>query len=239
MRGLGGPGASVRANGSRTAPAAMQAGGGGQLDGVLAFRGRCAWVVQWRRFGGGDSRPRRRRGACGGWSRRASGPELSRLHAGQSRETPGRLSRSDLLAPQLALDAKPFSITATTAGASYAQNGSISRCWSAQDSQALQRRQDEFFINYSGSLSRNPYNATATFQWHREKLGVIESVTRHHLRSATHLPFSNNTIPIGRIDPSHAGLLSYFPGSESAGTESRIINCSIPCRRIHTASTCA
>lgn len=79
-----------------------------------------------------------------------------------------------------------------------------------------------FFINYSGTRSRSPYNATATLPTLEQRTGdfsqPLGSLSTIVFDPAGRLPFPANRIPASRMDPIALGLLEFFPLPNQPGS---------------------
>lgn len=74
-----------------------------------------------------------------------------------------------------------------------------------------------FFLNYTGNHSRNPYDAYSTVPTLAERGGDLSALGGVVIDPTTGLPFANNQIPIGRIDPAAQKLLNLFPSPNQGG----------------------
>jgi trimeric autotransporter adhesin len=75
-----------------------------------------------------------------------------------------------------------------------------------------------FFINYTGNLLRNPFDQTATVPTSLERIGDFSQTGSVIYDPTTHQPFTNNMIPMTRIDPIALGLLSFYPLANQANS---------------------
>ena len=86
-----------------------------------------------------------------------------------------------------------------------------------------------FYVTYSGTRSRNPYNNVASLPTPAERLGDFSGISNTIFDPLTNAPFAGNIIPSSRISPIAQGLLRYFPQpTYASGIQNyRIVN-SIP-----------
>jgi hypothetical protein len=68
-----------------------------------------------------------------------------------------------------------------------------------------------FAINYTGSRTRNPYDAYSTVPTEQERDGDFSALGRTLYDPLTGEPFPDDTIPSDRIDPSARALLGFLP----------------------------
>ena len=76
-----------------------------------------------------------------------------------------------------------------------------------------------FFLNYSGSRSRNPYRTVGTVPTLLERAGDFSQSLNTLYDPTTHQPFAGNMIPLSRLDPAALGLLNFFPFPNQAGVQ--------------------
>jgi trimeric autotransporter adhesin len=122
-----------------------------------------------------------------------------------------------------ALDARPYSLTGQTlAKPSYDQTRfGVSGGGQLRIPKLIETDKVFFFFNYSGSRSRNPFNATSTLPSAAERAGDFsQSVARGSgtiYDPLSGAPFPNNAIPSFRINPAATGLLSFIPQPNQPG----------------------
>lgn len=122
-----------------------------------------------------------------------------------------------------ALDARPFSFTGQTVPKpSYAQNRfNVMAGGPLRIPKLLETQRTFFFVNYSGTRSRNPFNAVTALPGLAERAGdfsqsqVREPVTIHD--PAGRLPFPGNLVPQDRVSPAADGLLEFIPVPNQPG----------------------
>jgi trimeric autotransporter adhesin len=125
-----------------------------------------------------------------------------------------------------AFDAKPFSLTGQpTPKPSYAQNRFGATIGGPLNIPHLYHGGTKtfYFINYTGNLSQNPYNAYSTVPTQDERNGIFTGLTQDGtpiqlIDPATGQPFLNNIIPAGMITSSAKELLNYIPLPNLSGT---------------------
>ena len=122
-----------------------------------------------------------------------------------------------------ALDAKPYSLSGEpTPKPSYAQaRFGASVGGSLKIPKIFERDGAFFYFNYTGSHTKNPYNATSTMPSGLERTGDFSQSLTRGLGAAyspvtiydplTSQPFPGNRIPQDRINPAARGLLSFMP----------------------------
>jgi hypothetical protein len=116
-----------------------------------------------------------------------------------------------------ALDARPYSLTGQTVEKpSYAQSRfSLVAGGLLRIPKLIESSRTFFFVNYSGSRSRNPFHAVATLASLAERGGDFsQSVVRGPVTvydPSNSLPFPDNRLPASRIRPAAAGLLDLIP----------------------------
>ena len=194
-RGMGGQGGP----GGRGGPG-MGRGGGGAGGGRGGFGG------PGMGRGGPGGRPGQRPGAV---------PRVFGNRANRGRDTIRGGATFSLR--NSALDARPFSLTGQKVEKpSYSQaRFSLMLGGTLQIPKLVKDDKTFFFLNYSGSRARNPYDAVATLPTAAERsgdfsvspgvgaLGIIDPLSG--------LPFSGNRIPTSRINGAAKGLLDFFP----------------------------
>ena len=169
--------------------------------------------------GGGPGRGRgnlspERRARIAEWMRRRGATQFgNRIGAGRNRM---RMMAYFTLRNS-AFDARPYSLTGQTVEKpSYGQGqfggllgGPLKIPKIFSDDKTF------FFLNYRGSRSRNPYNATATVPSSLERAGDFsQSIAQQRVTiydAATGQPFAGNRVPLSRIDPAANGLLPFLP----------------------------
>ena len=75
-----------------------------------------------------------------------------------------------------------------------------------------------FFLNYSGTHSRTPYDAYATVPTAAARAGDLSGMTALIVDPTTGQPFPGNQIPEPRRDPAALALLDLFPLPNQPGT---------------------
>jgi hypothetical protein len=91
-----------------------------------------------------------------------------------------------------------------------------------------------FFVNYTGSATRQPYTNFSTLPTASQRAGDFSQTTTAIGSVAiydpvSHLPFAGNVIPQSRLDPAALKLLSFFPLPNQPGTvQNYYISKSIP-----------
>ncbi len=193
-------------------------GGGGFPGGGGGFGGGGRFPGGGGGFGGGGGR-----GGPGGPRERGRGGPQGREAVFGNRAGRGQQGLRGALTytfSNSALDARPYSLTGQTVEkASYAQNrigatvGGPLRIgkWIRSDRTFI-------FVNFSGNLGRNPYQAIQTLPSALERAGDFSqrpSTTIYDPLSRS--PFPNNAIPLSRIDPAASGLLKFFPATNQPG----------------------
>ncbi len=68
-----------------------------------------------------------------------------------------------------------------------------------------------FFINYTGNHSNNPYDAYSTVPSLAERTGDLSAIAHTIIDPLTGQPFTNNQIPVTRLNPATQRLLSLIP----------------------------
>ena len=116
-----------------------------------------------------------------------------------------------------ALDARPYSLTGQTVEkSSYAQSRFGLNLGGPLALPKLPRSDRTFFfVNYTGTRARRPYNAVSTLPTIEQRGGDF-SQPLGTLAPVIHdpngrLPFPGNRIPASRVDPIALGLLEFFP----------------------------
>jgi hypothetical protein len=86
-----------------------------------------------------------------------------------------------------------------------------------------------FYVTYSGTRSRNPYNAVSSLPTPAERAGDFSALPNTVYDPLSQTPFAGNVIPASRISPIAQGLLKYIPlPTYASGIQNyRIVN-SIP-----------
>jgi len=116
-----------------------------------------------------------------------------------------------------ALDARPYSLTGQTVGKpSYAQSRfGFSGGGQLRIPKLINSPKTFVFVNYTGTRSKSPYNATSTLPSPLERVGDFSQAMANGpitiYDPSTHLPFPNNQIPSSRINPVASGLLQFIP----------------------------
>ncbi len=122
-----------------------------------------------------------------------------------------------------AFDARPYSLTGQQADkAAYSQNRyGVSLGGLLNIPKVIHSDRTFFFLNYSGSTSRNPFDALSTRPTALERAGDFSQSTVNGpvtiYDPATRAPFPNNQIPASRISPIAKGLLNYIPLPNQTG----------------------
>ncbi|MCS7315887.1 MAG: TonB-dependent receptor [Bryobacterales bacterium] len=79
-----------------------------------------------------------------------------------------------------------------------------------------------FFLNYSGTRARSPFDATSTLPTLEQRAGdfsqPLGSLTTVLFDPLGRLPFPGSRIPLPRMDPIARGLLEFFPLPNQPGT---------------------
>lgn len=173
------------------------------------------------------------RGGFGRWGeRRAGGPGAGRgmwLGDGPfgNRIARGRESIRGGLFFSLnnsALDARPYSLTGQKIEKpSYAQSRFGLNLGGPLALPKLPRSDRTFFfVNYSGTRARSPFNATSTLPTAEQRAGdfsqPLGSLSTVLFDPAGRLPFPGNRIPASRVDPIARGLLEFFPLPNQPGS---------------------
>jgi hypothetical protein len=202
MGGMGGGGLNGPGGGGRR-------GGGGFGPGGDGGRG-----------GGGGGFAAGGRGGLGARNARAGrGPNGAFTSFGNRRRDRVNYTGSvAVTARNSVLDAKPFSLNGQTAAKpSYAQNnvsaqfGGPLRIPKIYNSDRVM-----FFLSYSASRARNPYNSVSTVPSEAEREGDFSQTTVSGRPVSIYdplsgAPFPGNIIPAQRLNPASGGLLEYFP----------------------------
>jgi hypothetical protein len=119
-------------------------------------------------------------------------------------------------------DAAPYSLTGQpTTKPSYLQqrfSGSIGGQLKIPHLFDLGSR-TSYFLNYAGNRSTNLYNAYSTVPTAAQRAGDFSSSSILLTDPLTGLPFANNVIPAGRLDPSAQALLNYIPLPNQPGAQ--------------------
>jgi trimeric autotransporter adhesin len=112
------------------------------------------------------------------------------------------------------LNAAPYSIT----GKSTAEPGSLQQRIAASLGGPLKvpgwfdwSKRANFFVNYSGNHSANPYDAYSTVPTEAMRAGDFSALSTPVIDPLTGSAFANNTIPLGRMDATALALLRYIP----------------------------
>ena len=74
-----------------------------------------------------------------------------------------------------------------------------------------------FFLNYTGTHARTPYDQYSTVPTAAERAGDLASLQKVVVDPATRQPFAGNQIPASQIDPASARLLALIPLPNQAG----------------------
>jgi hypothetical protein len=109
------------------------------------------------------------------------------------------------------LDAKPFSLNGEEAPkAAYSQNRfGFNLGGPLVIPKIVNSEKTFFFVNYTGNLLRNPFDATTTVPTLAERKGDFSALGTVLYDPSTHSPLAGNQIL--RIDPIALGLLNYIP----------------------------
>ena len=86
------------------------------------------------------------------------------------------------------------------------------------------RKRTFFYLNYNQTISHSPATATESIPSTAFASGDFSSSPVTINDPLTHLPFPNNTIPAGRIDPAAAKILSLLPRPNTTGTYDAVSN---------------
>ncbi len=221
----GGP----QANG---APNPFSQGGPNPQNGPGGFSGRGGPGGGGGGFGGGGfgGGPGGGRGGAGG-NRGPRGPTSQRGFGNPSFGNRANRSRRDQIRGQASLsvgnsafNARQYSLTGQDfVKPSYgsARYG-LSLGGALNIPHLIHSPQTFFFVNYNGTRSRTPYDAFATVPTDLERAGDFSQstinnkpVTIYDLN--TKGPFTNNTIPASRLDPTALKLLSFIPRANQPG----------------------
>lgn len=163
------------------------------------------------------------RGGFAAGGRRGPGGARSRTSIGNRRQRNEIRGSLYFSLRNSALDARPYSLTGqTVAKPSYAQSRfGLTAGGALRIPKLFESEHTIFFFNYTGSRSRNPYNAVATLASPMEREGDFsQSVARGPVTiydPLSQLPFAGNRIPRDRINPAATGLLSFIPLPNSSG----------------------
>jgi trimeric autotransporter adhesin len=200
------------ATGGQGAPPGMGGGPGmGGMGGPGGFGGRGGFGGPGGRMGQGGQR-----GAGGrpDWQNR-QGTMAFGNRSGRGRETfHGSMFFS---LDNSALDAHPYSLTGQTVSKpSYAQaRFGFSGGGQLRIPKLINSPKTFIFVNYTGTRSKSPYNATSTLPSPLERIGDFSQAMASGpitiYDPSTHLPFPNNQIPSSRINPVANGLLQFIP----------------------------
>ncbi len=211
--GPGGPGGPGRGPaGPGGAPGGPGRGPGGGRGGGFGAGGGLGGG-----FGGGGGRS-----GPGGFGERGPRPdfrgEADARFGNRSRRVNSRIrGTASLSLRNSALDARPLSLTGQSlAKPSYAQSRfGFAAGGPLQIPKLMKPGNTMFFVNYSGTRSRNPFDSTATLPSAEERSGLIAASTIFDPLSR--LPFAENRVPVSRISRASAGLLSFIPLPNSPG----------------------
>lgn len=172
--------------------------------------------------GGGGGRG----GGGGGRGQRPGGPDGARQFGNRARQAQGIHGNANLTIGNSAVNASPYSLTGQEIPLpSY---GSARFGASAGGPlvfpKFIHSPKTFFFINYTGSATRQPYTNFATLPTALQRTGNFsQTVTSTGAAVSiydptTHLPFVGNVIPTSRIDPAALKLLNFFPLQNQPGT---------------------
>lgn len=122
-----------------------------------------------------------------------------------------------------ALDARPYSLTGQTVPKpSYAHSRfGLMAGGPLEIPKLLEESRTFFFLNYSGTRSRNPYSAVATLPTAPERAGDFSGSTVRGpvtvYDPVNRLPFPGNRVPLSRVNAAAAGLLEFIPVPNQPG----------------------
>lgn len=195
-------------------------GGMGGMGGPGGFGGRGGFGGPGGRMGqggqrgpGGPQRP--------GWQNR-QGAMVFGNRSGRGRETFHGAFFFSL--DNSALDARPYSLTGQAVSRpSYAQaRFGFSGGGQLRIPKLINSPKTFIFVNYSGTRSRSPYNATSTLPSALERAGDFSQAMANGpitiYDPSTGQPFPNNVIPAARINAAASGLLQYIPLPNQPGS---------------------
>lgn len=212
--------------GGAQAPGGPGGGGPGGGPGGGGFGGRGGGGPGGGGFGGGPGRGGFDRGGDRGPRRDQRGGPGQFTTFG-NRAARGRNALRGMAFASLrnsALDAQPFSLSGQDiTKPSYAQlRFGVSLGGALNIPKIIHSDKTFFFVNYSGTRSRNASDSWATVPTALERAGdfsqAFTTAPVSIFDPATHAPFPNNVIPSDRVDRAALGLLQFIPLPNQPGT---------------------
>ena len=168
-------------------------------------------------FGGGG------RGGGGGFGGRGPGGprnQVAGAQFGNGRRRQQQIrGQASFTLQNSALNAKPFSLNGLDIPqAAYAQTRFSLIVGGPLVIGKLKDPKTQFFLTYFGTRTKSPQLFAENLPTEAERMGDFSQVTSVIYNPTTHMPFPDNQIPLGLLNPISLALLKFYPLPNQLGT---------------------